>query len=465
MNRLFLRIFLWFWAVIALIVAILVATSPLFTRSRPGFERWEGRAFHSVQRVAAAVAERIERGRPADAWLRGGRRHHPPLTVLVLDEDLHDVLGRPVPDGVSRLAAEALEAWEARSERSGTLYLAAHPALTPEGRKLVVVAAAHRPPRPLDLLEPRFLLPRLAVLLLVVGLLTLLMARRLTAPLETLRSATRRLAAGELSARVGQPLTGRRDELGELARDFDAMAERLEELVGAQQRLIRDVSHELRSPLARLGVALELARRGDEEERREALDRIELEAGRLNHMIGQLLALSRLRTSGQPEVSKEVDLAALVDTVSRDAAFEARERGVSVEAEVRAGCTVTGSQELLRSALENVLRNAVRYSPAGSVVHMTLEVEDTGPGLAVITVADRGPGVPEKDLEHLFEPFFRTTEARDRASGGTGLGLAITEAAVRSHGGRVRATNRPGGGLEVRMELPCHAGREAASSE
>ncbi len=455
MNRLFLRIFLWFWVVIALIVAMLVTTSPLLTRTRPGFQRWEGRAFRSVQRVAAMVAGRIEEGQPPGMCVRGGRHHHGPVTVFVLDETLGDAGGRRVPADISRLASQVLREGEARSERSGTLYLAARPARTPEGKTLVVVAAAHRPPRPLDLLEPRFLLPRIAVLLLVVGLVTLVMARRLTAPLETLRSATRSLAAGELSTRVGPPLTRRRDELGELARDFDAMAERLEELVAAQQRLLRDVSHELRSPLARLGVALELARRGKAGERGEALDRIELEAHRLNRMIGQLLTLSRLRSSGRLAPAQEVDLAALVEAVARDAAFEARERGVAVEATVHSRCTVHGSPELLRSALENVVRNAVRHSPEGRTVRISMVRESGSPPRTTIVGADQGPGGPEEALEHLFEPFFRTGEARDRASGGTGLGLAITEAAVRTHGGTVRASNRPGGGLEVHLQLPC----------
>ncbi len=457
MNRLFVRIFLWFWLITALIVAALVVTSPFFTRSRPRFDRWQHRSESTVERVAQDVAGKFERQvaggeSPGPEQLLHRRRPHPPVQVFVVDPSFHDVYGQPLPPEVAHLAETVRRGGEPRTERSGSSYTAARLVRTRDGTTLVVVATTHRPPRVVDLLEPRFLLPRLAALLALVGVLTFLLARRLTAPIEALRAATRRLAAGNLAARVGPPMTRRRDELGDLADDFDTMAERLQALLESQKRLIRDVSHELRSPLARLGVALELARRGEENEREEALDRIGLEADRFNDMIGQLLTLSRLETGAESLAEEKVELDALLRAVVDDARFEARRRGIEIDLESTGACTVTGTPELLRSAVDNVLRNAVRYSPGDGRVRVTLTFGDTSE--AHIAVSDQGPGVPEADLPHLFEAFFRTGSARDRGSGGTGLGLAIAAAAIRAHGGRVFAANRSPHGLEVQIELP-----------
>ena len=458
MNRLFLRIFLWFWLITALIVAGLVVTSPFFTRSRTKFDRWQNRSESTVERVAQEVAGRFDRQTPGGEVPRPERIRrphgpHPPVNVFVLDPSSRDLYGQPVSSNVARLAAAVRRGGEPRTERTGSRYAAARPVVTGDGTTLVVVAVTHRPPRVVDLLEPKFLLPRLAALLALVGVLTFLLARRLTAPLETLRAATRRLAAGNLAARVGPPMTRRRDELGDLAGDFDTMAERLQALLESQKRLLRDVSHELRSPLARLGVALELARRGEKDEREEALDRIGLEADRLNGMIGQLLTLSRLETGAESLAEEKVELDQLLRAVVDDARFEARRRGIEIDLETVGGCTVTGAPDLLRSALDNALRNAVRYSPEDGRVRVTLAPGEAGE--AHISVADQGPGVPEADLPHLFEPFFRTGAARDRGSGGTGLGLAIAAAAIRAHGGRADAANRTPHGLEVHIELPC----------
>ncbi len=457
MSRLFLRIFLWFWLVAGVIVVALVAGSPFLTRTHPRLDRWQERAETAVRRVAEETANGVERGeiRPHCPH----RRRHPrtPFELFVVDETGRDTGGRPVPRELLRLARDAREGGGPRVERLGTLYASAHPAVTPDGRTLVVVAAVRRPPRVVDLLAPRTLLPRLAVLLLVVGVLAFALARRITTPLETLRTATRRLAAGDLEARVGSPLTRRRDEIGELARDFDTMAGRLQALLESQRRLLRDVSHELRSPLARIGVALELARRGDPGEREAALDRIGLETERLDGMIAQILTLARLEEGMASVIREPVPLGPLLDTVLEDARFEARRRGITVEyRDEGSPCTVAGDRSLLRSAVENVLRNAVRYAAEGGTVSVSVQRVDE---LVEIAVADDGPGVPDADLAHLFEPFFRTGNARDRASGGAGLGLAITAAAVRAHGGAVTAANLPGGGLEIRILLPCSSRR------
>ena len=297
---------------------------------------------------------------------------------------------------------------------------------------------------------------RLLVILSTTGLVCYGLVRHLTTPIFQLRSATKRLAEGDLSARVAPDLGHRHDELGVLGRDFDQMAERLEALVTSQNRLIADISHELRSPLARVNVALELVRSTAGPEAEEDLDRIALETERLNTMIGQLLTLSRLE-SGEPLAEKTpVDLRNLIEGVTNDADFEARSHHRFVKVLHASDGQTRGSETLLRSAIENVVRNAVRYTKENSTVEISL---DQSEGFALICVRDYGPGVPEEALPHLFQPFYRITDARERTGGGTGLGLSIAERAVRFHGGTIEASNELDdknevAGLLMQIRLP-----------
>jgi len=292
--------------------------------------------------------------------------------------------------------------------------------------------------------------------LVIGGIFCFWLARYLTTPLLKLRATTNQLAEGNLGARVSTQLSKRRDEVGQLGRDFNIMAERLESMVKAQQRLLGDISHELRSPLARLGVALGLARQRSGLEANGALNRIERESDNLNEMISQLLTLTRLESGTDGRKRTDVDLAALVREVAEDADYEARSLNRSVQVVSTENCSINGVEELLRSAVENVVRNAVRYTREGTAVEVALRRQNgAGDNVAVISVRDRGNGVPEEALEKIFRPFYRTEDARDRQSGGgTGLGLAIAERAVRMHGGSVQATNVAGGGLSVEMRLP-----------
>ena len=294
------------------------------------------------------------------------------------------------------------------------------------------------------------------------------MARYLSSRIMKLRYATHQLAEGDLTARVGSQ-SGRRDELADMGHDFDLMAERIERLVEserrlveserrtveAQQRLLADISHELRSPLARIAYALDLAQGSANEETGSYLKRIERESGRLNELIGQLLTLARLEAAPSREeitaTMMSVPLAKLVGDVCQDADFEARGRGKEVCIARTEPCVVEGNAELLRSAVENVVRNAVRHTPQGSAVKVALSCDEQ---CAHIEVRDFGSGVPEEALSEVFRPFYRVGQARERESGGVGLGLSITERAVRFHGGSVQAQNAPEGGLLVRLSLP-----------
>lgn len=286
------------------------------------------------------------------------------------------------------------------------------------------------------------------------GLVCYVLARYLTGPLVRLRTATRKLSSGDLSARAGTAGSWRRDEIAQLVRDFDTMAERLEQLVHAQSRLLNDISHELRSPLARMNVALALAKQRSGPEAQGMLDRIEGESARLNELIERLLTIARLEAAPEGIRKEEVQLLDLVNEIVEDADFEAQGRDCRVVLKVAEPCIVNGNPALLHSAIENVVRNATQYTAPGTSVGVSLASDLRSPKHeAVIRVFDSGPGVPEESLEKLFRPFYRLDDARVH-TGGTGLGLAITDRAIRLHGGSVQAKNRPEGGLIVEIRLP-----------
>ena len=457
MRSLFLRIFVSLWLAMVLVGAVLVVTSPFFTKSRPALEEWHQDAETSVRKrvenvsghLAARGVDGFQMGRGSGRGRRGGP--HGSAPVFIFDGEGRELRGQEAPQEALDLAKRTLAAGQEQSERAGTLYLVARPVVDPDGHQLVVVAAHHSPPRLVHLLEPRALGWRLAVLALVVGGLSFWLARYLSSPVAPLRHATRQLSGGDLSARVEGMLVHRRDEIGELARDFNAMAERIEFLVGSQQRLLRDVSHELRSPLARLVVALELARSKTGEAATRPLDRIEREAARLDELIGKLLLLERLEAGEGDEAAVKIEVGALLAEVVADAGFEAAADGSEVRFESAAEGWVTHHRDLLRSALDNVIRNAVHYTEPGSVVDVDLATDDEG---VTVMIRDHGPGIGADELERIFEPFYRVEEARDRSSGGVGLGLAIAARAVRAHGGTISAANHPEGGLVVTVRLP-----------
>ncbi len=297
------------------------------------------------------------------------------------------------------------------------------------------------------------------------GIFCWFVSRHLTKPLHRLSEAAAGIAEGRLSTRVDPSLTLRRDEIADLARNFDRMAERIEALVTGQRRLLGDVSHELRSPLARLIVALSLAKQGPPEEAAENLERIGMEARRIDALIGQLLALTRIDSGVDRGSPAPFDLTALVQEVASDGDFEARAHNRSVVITRADACTINGFEEPLRSAVENVVRNAIRYTAEGTAVSISLDAP-RGPrpdasgnaARAVLRVRDHGPGVPPSMLSDIFQPFRRIangdSEGANGNSDGAGLGLAIAERAVNIHRGTIRAINAPEGGLVVAIHLP-----------
>ena len=307
----------------------------------------------------------------------------------------------------------------------------------------------YRPRRHRDLLN---MPPPLLWLGGLGGLLfSAVLAWNLTRPMLQMRKAFGRVAQGDLSVRLFSSMGKRHDELSEVARDFDSMAERLQVLVKAREELLHDVSHELRSPLARLQLAIGLARQNPSNVE-TSLSRIEHEAGRLDKMIGELLALSRTESSEIPD-EEYFDLFGLVDAVVNDARYEAQLPGVEIamhpETPDDADYTVKGNAELMRRAVDNVVRNALRFSARGQTITVSLaHFED----FLQIEVADQGPGVEEDKLSSIFDPFVRV---KSPLSGkGYGLGLAITCKVMVAHEGKVDARNAQPHGLVISLQVP-----------
>jgi two-component system OmpR family sensor kinase len=289
------------------------------------------------------------------------------------------------------------------------------------------------------------------------------MAWYLVAPIRRLQQGFERLAAGDMSVRLAPGMGGRHDEIADLARDFDVMAAQLEQSIQARERLLHDVSHELRSPLSRLQLAIGLARQ-DPTRFKTSLDRIEYEGRRLDSVVRELLSLARAE-SGHSPGEDYFDLTALLRSVLADARFEADAAGVEIVSDVDDLVTdedapsLRGNTELVRWALDNVVRNALRFSTSGQSVHVTLAY-DRAARRYEINVVDEGPGAPAFALPTLFEPFVRADETRP----GFGLGLAVAKRAVAAQGGTIDASNRPGAGLGLRITLPVDRPLERAQA-
>jgi two-component system, OmpR family, sensor histidine kinase CpxA len=452
-RSLFLKIFLIFWVTMVVVGAVLIYTWGI--QPEVIVSRWRGATSDAVALYAQSAAEELDRyGMVAlnNYFQRLDASSH--IRAALFDENGNLIAGR-ASKSMRDLAPHAGLGGEPAFTIQGSSAMAAQRTTGPSGRVYIMVGEMPRGPVGTVRRLARAQIEQWAAAILLSGLICYLLTLYLTRPILRLRQATHELSAGDLSARAPAELERRRDELGELVSDFNQMANRIEQLMISQRQLISDISHELRSPLARLNVALGLARQRAGEEASSALDRIEREAERLNEMIGKLLSLARMQGAAGPPDKSHVRLDEIVKEVAEDAEFEAQERSCAVRMVGNIKCTAEGSPELLRSAVENVVRNAVRYTASGSEIEITLANHDS---TAEITVRDHGPGVPDSELQNLFRPFYRVGNARERDTGGAGLGLAIADRAVRLHGGTVVAANAPGGGLVVKIRVPAHCG-------
>jgi len=342
---------------------------------------------------------------------------------------LDSLRGAPLPDGIRRVTVPT---------GTYTLFIPDNVEPFPPGDGLIP-----HPPGPPAPWEP------LLYGFLASITLSALLAWYLARPIKRLRSAFAAMAAGRLDTRVGN-LMRRGDEIAELGREFDDMAAKLQNLLLAQRRLLHDVSHELRSPLGRLQVAMGILRHNPASVE-AALDRMEREVQRLDELIGEILTLARLNSGAENNVMELVDVGELVESIVHDAQFEAGDKGCEVRLQELVQVHVQGNPRLLSRAVENVIRNGLKYSPPASILDVTVGFSE---GDAVIEIGDQGPGIPADELESVFEPFHR-----GRGNGnpdGFGLGLAIARGAVELHGGSIAARNQPAGGLTVKIRLPIH---------
>ncbi|HVF46896.1 MAG TPA: ATP-binding protein [Pyrinomonadaceae bacterium] len=443
--KLFVKIFLWFLAAIALTGFVIFFVTRTF-QTQPLVSRIE-RSTRNQMTIYGGTANQIaasEGDAGVKTFLARLREVEPPREVLLIGQDGSILYaGGPEIKDTGELVARVLASGQTETDfTSEERSLGGAPVNFPDGRRGVLVLQWERGSPPSLFWGSWLAYLRLGGVLLTAILLCWLLALYLTSPIRKLREAAQRLAAGDLQTRVADLVGRRRDELADLAGDFDVMAERIESLVTQQQRLNRDISHELRSPLARLNVALEIAKQKSGPDTQPMLARIEGESTRLNEMISRLLILAKLESGSEEIEPVRIDLTELVRDVAADADFEAQAKGKAVEVSSADRCTVMGSENLLRSAIENVLRNAVRYTAEGTTVDVSLAADN---GNAVVRVADHGGGVPEEELENLFRPFYRVGEARDRKTGGIGLGLAIAQRAVKAHKGSITAKNLNGG--------------------
>jgi len=399
----------------------------------------ENEAFEYQRRPSVAIqaSEVLARGGVSalKSWLEGNKTTTGDRELFVIGPDGRDILGRRLPESASR-RLEFIN----RDPVPGNFRpsRATPQIIAPDGSTYTVVMTPRRPSIFGALSLPAISLTILGIALVVSALTSWWLAEHLTAPIRRIQAGARALASENLDVRVSAGLEGRKDELAVLARDFDAMADQLRANRSATTQLLRDISHELRSPLARMRVALGLARQPPADFTRQ-LDRLEREIERLDSMISQVLKRERF------------ELDDVIEEVVRDANFEGAVKNCTIALRGAANNAVLGSRELLRSAIENVLRNAVRYSPNNTPVEM--QIARASSGLEIV-IRDHGPGVPAADLERIFEPFYRVAESRDRDSGGEGIGLAITSQVMKAHGGSAKAVNANSGGLEVRLSLP-----------
>ncbi|WP_329743030.1 ATP-binding protein [Dyella sp. A6] len=403
--------------------------------------------------LATSADQAYEQGGHAglDQWVLRQRHEGVEATLFENGRPLHPIR---LPPSIWRSLPAMLAADRGivfRPWHNLRLYVSVQPVTGTDGqlRQLVAISRSHTRLRP----HTRAIIlfgVQLLLSLLFIGLVGWWVARSVARPVQALRATARRMAAGDLSARVNHRDPTRRDELAQLAGDFDAMAERIEALVAHDRRVLQDLSHELRSPLARLQLIIDLAQRSNSpDEAARYFRQGEQEIVRLDRMAGEMLALSRLE-GGLPGMEREpVDVAELFrDCVAR-AQLEAGERDIQLRLEAPESAVVSGSALLLERALDNLVSNAIKFSPDGGVIELAAHC---GAAQVMLSVRDHGPGVPAKELEALFRPFFRGSNAA-RADG-HGLGLAIVQRVARVHGGNVHAENADDGGLDVRLDLP-----------
>lgn len=448
MYSLFWRIFLSFWLTILVAELVTAWSAAVLNESdiHPILNQENRRFIENSHRAAGVLREK------GVAAFLDWRKNNADLEAIeamyLLDSDGKDVDGKSLPADVPAYVGNPATRSFLTKHAHPVEYVLTFDVVTPQGGFYVLVTL-FRPPHGLSyLLTPQ----HIAVSVIVSGIICFLLARYIAAPIVRLRQTTQALADGRLDARPSPLLRARKDDFGALARDFDYMATQLNTMVDSQKQLLRDISHELRSPLARIQVALGLARDQAAGKVGASLDRIEDETDRLNTLIAELLTLVRMSSIEKDLTMSEIEIRELLTHVVNDACYE---HGCdSIVLERCDSAQVAANEALLFSAVENVVRNACGYTHKGEkIIVRCIAAYD----VMTITIEDGGPGIPNDMLSKVFDPFIRVSRAREKETGGYGIGLAIAKRVIELHGGTISARNNTGrSGLTVIMTLPIH---------
>lgn len=451
-NRLFIKIFFWFWLATLLINGIFFVL-PVIVSSEyfPGGWRVVTETALNIYGQSAAEIYERDGSEAAKNYLEkveSGAK----VRSFLLNSENKEIANRDLPKNIDGIINRVLAKNEPQfeSENISTLF-SARKISTAKGTYIFLNEIPRNFAYSIFAADPQVRIFRFSLILLTSFLVCFWLTRYLTTPIIKLNQAAQQLATGDLTTRIGFIFGKRKDELTNLSQNFDQMAEQLENLIKAQSRLLGDISHELRSPLARLRVAATLARDGNKIEVEEAIDVIEREAANINEMIDQLMTLTRLETLNQDVNFTEINLGQVVREIAEDADFETLNKNKTIKIVELQDYKIKGESKLLRSAIENVVRNAIKYTAKNAAVEIKVDEEYK---MIVLSIRDYGEGVPETSLNNLFQPFYRVEDDRDRLSGGTGLGLAIAKRAVKIHHGKISAENAVGGGLLVKIILP-----------
>jgi two-component system OmpR family sensor kinase len=470
-RTLFFRIFISFWLAMATILTGAIAVTAIVVWSRITMLS----SINPAELMNDADMTLKERGVfGLKTWLETVTSEHPDFDIYIVDASRSDLLGRTLPERIEQWLVLDGTMGRATGDQPGAAYwplgydwsphgvtlshnpsfnrshLLANPKIAgPDGASYTLLVAWFGA-TPIDVIGSYTVTSALLTIALCISAgICWGLAGYISVPVAELQKSARTLALGNFEAQVHGKFCTRRDELGILAQDFNRMAARLHAQIASKEMLLRDISHELRSPLTRLRVALGLAQLGDEVESQHKTMERDLE--RLDTLIGETLTLSRLSGAAPAFACERIELGVLLNEIMRDVQLEANALGTSVGPCPLVDVSVHGNWELIRRAVENVLRNAVRFEPVGGSIDVSVRPHGEG---VTIAVRDHGSGVPDTDLERIFEAFYRVDEARERSIGGTGLGLAITARVMAVHGGHAKAQNAPDGGLIVELRFP-----------
>lgn len=451
MRSLYWKIFLSFWlATILIIVTTAWVTSQIAQKSsQPARES----AFMDSYANAAVVTFESGQHDALLKWLDkiGLSRH---MSLFLLSNTGEIIGSHVVPESVSK-ASQYLISNQLPSEgiiKSGKL-IVSHEILSTSGKFYRLAAVSEKPISTFVQIPWAGLTIRLTLAIFISGLICYMLSLYLTRPLRFLGLAAKSIATGKLSTRVG-PIRGHaKDEIAELSSEFDRMAEELEHMVHSKERLLQDISHELRSPLTRLNIAIELGRKKTNHLADNEFSRMETESSRLNFLIGEILEFARLEKSTTDIELCKIYLPDLLKEIIQDGNFEFNDNPNRIEARVIDPCELLIDKRLIHRAIENVVRNALHYTPLDKKIYISLK-RNIPQNEVHIEVHDEGPGVPPEQLKKIFNPFYRVDTSRTKQTGGYGLGLAIAYRAVTLHQGEITAMNAPEGGLLVRITLP-----------